>query len=400
MLRISDFRRAGYPESLTNDLFAPWSWSPAEWERRAGALAQPRYRGRQIFDAIHSRRAASYSEMTELSRKDRELWADAVPLALPEIARRDVSDDGSVKYGIRFADGALVEAVFMPRGEEEASAASEFEDARASAGPGGGPATAADPARATICLSSQTGCAVDCRFCVTGRLGAGRNLSAGEIVAQFLAAAREHPATTFAIVFMGMGEPMLNLEAVEGSLDVFFETISPRRVTVSTSGFPEGIRRIGARAKQPNLAVSINAADQRTRETIMPVSRAHPLSEVVAAMRAYPLTHRRRITAEYVLLEDVNDSVDHAKKLARLLRGIPVKINVIPFNPDPRYLPEFRRPGEETVERFVDALARERYTVTVRRSRGPDASAACGQLKGRDVDARKGTGAAARQYTK
>jgi len=400
MLRISDFRCAGYPETLTNDLFAPWSWSRAEWEHRAEALAQPVYRGRQIFDAIHARRATSYAEMTELSRKDREVWAEAAPLALPEIARRDVSADGSVKYGLRFVDGALVEAVFMPRGEEEASAASEFEDARASAWSGGGRPMASDPARATICLSSQTGCAVDCRFCVTGRLGAGRNLSAGEIVAQFLAVAREHPATTFAIVFMGMGEPMLNLEAVEGSLDVFFETISPRRVTVSTSGFPDGIRRIGERAKQPNLAVSINAADQKTREAIMPVSRAHPLSEVIAAMRKFPLTHRRRITAEYVLLEGVNDSADDARKLARLLRGIPVKINVIPFNPDPRYLPEFRRPSEEAVERFVDALARERYTVTVRRSKGPDASAACGQLKGREIDARKGSGAPARQYTK
>jgi len=371
------------------DVFAPWSWSRAEWERRAGELGQPAYRGRQVFDAIHVRRAASYGEMTELSRRDREAWAEAAPLRLPEIARRDVSADGSVKYGLRYPDGALVEAVFMPRGEEEASSETEFSDARAAGEAAPGPAVPADPARATVCLSSQTGCAVDCRFCVTGRLGAGRDLSAGEIVAQFLAVAGEHPGTSCAIVFMGMGEPMLNLDAVEAALDVFFETISPRRVTVSTSGFPEGMRRLGARAKQPNLAVSINAADPETREKIMPVSRAHPLREVVAAMRAFPLTHRRRITAEYVLLAGVNDSVDDARRLARLLRGIPVKINVIPFNPDPRYLPEFRRPSEEAVERFVETLARERYTVTVRRSKGPDASAACGQLKGREIDARK-----------
>ncbi len=381
---------------MTADPFASFAWSRAEWEMRAEALGQPRYRGRQIFDAIHVRRAVSYDEMTELSRRDREAWSESVPLVLPEVARRDVSADGSVKYGLRFPDGALVEAVFMPRGEDETSAESEFEDARASAARREGRPAPVDPSRATICLSSQTGCAVDCRFCVTGRLGAGRNLSAGEIVAQFLSVAREHPATAFAIVFMGMGEPMLNLDAVEGALDVFFETISPRRITVSTSGFPEGIRRLGARAKQPNLAVSINAADQRTREEIMPVSRVHPLSGVVAAMRAFPLTHRRRITAEYVLLDGVNDSVEDAGKLARLLRGLPVKINVIPFNPDPRYLPEFRRPSEETVERFVDALARERYTVTVRRSKGPDAAAACGQLKGRESDPRKRTGAPGR----
>lgn len=373
-----------------SDVFVPWAWSRDEWERQAESLGQPSYRGRQIHDAIHARRATSYDAMTELSRKDREAWTQAAPLVLPEVSRRDVSADGSVKYGLRFPDGSLVEAVFMPRGEEQASAGAEFADARrGDDGLESGAALPADPARATICLSSQTGCAVDCRFCVTGRLGTGRNLSAGEIVAQFLAVAREHPATSCAIVFMGMGEPMLNLEAVEAALDVFFETISPRRVTVSTSGFPDGIRRLGARAKQPNLAVSINAADQATREAIMPVSRAHPLAEVIAAMRAFPLTHRRRITAEYVLLEGVNDSIEDAQKLARLLRGIPVKINVIPFNPDPRYLPEFRRPSEEAVERFVEALARERYTVTVRRSKGPDASAACGQLKGREADARR-----------
>ena len=374
---------------MTTDSLSPWAWPRAAWERQAAALSQPAYRGRQIFDALHRRLAGSYEEMTELSRADRGLWSEAAPLALPEIARRDVSDDGSVKYGLRFADGALVEAVFMPRGEDQASAESEFADARAGRGLGAGRPEAVDPLKATVCLSSQTGCAVDCRFCVTGRLGGGRNLTAGEIVAQYLAVAREHRAFSCAIVFMGMGEPMLNLEAVEAALDILFETVSPRRVTVSTSGFPEGIRRLGARAKQPNLAVSINAGDQRTREAIMPVSKAHPLSAVIAAMRAFPLTHRRRITAEYVLLAGVNDSADDARKLARLLRGIPVKINVIPFNPDPVYVPEFRRPSEEAIGEFVEALAAERYTVTVRRSKGPDASAACGQLKGRETDARK-----------
>ena len=405
---------------MTADLFSPWAWPRAEWERKAEALSQPAYRGRQVFDALHRRLAGSYEEMTELSRADRALWSQAAPLPFPEIARRDVSEDGSVKYGLRFADGSLVEAVFMPRGEDHASAEAEFADARAEAGASragrpeaprgaGQDALAVAPApgksqpdllKATVCLSSQTGCAVDCRFCVTGRLGGGRNLSAGEIVAQYLAVAREHRAFSCAIVFMGMGEPMLNLDAVEGALDVFFETVSPRRVTVSTSGFPEGIRRLGARAKQPNLAVSINAGDQKTRESIMPVSKAHPLSEVIAAMRAFPLTHRRRITAEYVLLAGVNDSTDDARKLARLLRGIPVKINVIPFNPDPQYLPEFRRPSEEAIEAFVEALARERYTVTVRRSKGPDASAACGQLKGREADSRKRPAPAALNNTR
>jgi 23S rRNA (adenine2503-C2)-methyltransferase len=377
--------------SAAIDVCAPFAWPRAAWEDKARELGEAPFRGRQIFDALHRRSATQFAQITELSAEGRAGWAQAVPLALPEIVRREASWDGSVKYGMRFSDGALVEAVYMPRGEEGASAASEFADAREPAAPGRPPAPDSgegSPDRATVCLSSQTGCAVDCRFCVTGRLGAGRNLSAGEIVAQFLAVRVEHPAA-YSLVFMGMGEPMANLESVEAALDVFFETISPRRVTVSTSGFPEGIERLGRRAKQPNLAVSINAADDAVRERIMPITKRYPLSRVLAAMKAFPLTHRRRITAEYVLIAGVNDSADDARKLARRLRGIPVKINVIPFNPDARYVPEFRRPSEETIGAFVEALARENYTVTVRRSKGPDASAACGQLKGRELDPRR-----------
>lgn len=382
---------------MTGDSASPFAFSRSDWERRAGELGQPAYRGRQIFEAIHRRGFASFEEMTELSRSDRERWKAAVPMALPEVVRREPSADGSVKYGLRLDDGELVETVFMPRGEDQAFAASEFADARAEGAaekprtaPGGtSKTTATDPQRATVCLSSQTGCAVSCAFCVTGRLGAGRNLSAGEIVGQFLAVRREHPSLHYSLVFMGMGEPMLNLDNVECALEIFFETMSPRRVTVSTSGFPEGIRRLGRRARQPNLAVSLNAADERTRERIMPVTKTHSLAAVIAAMREFPLPHRRRITVEYVLLEGVNDSVENAGKLARLLRGLPVKINVIPFNPDPRYLPEFRRPSERVIDVFVEALAREKYTVTVRRSKGPDASAACGQLKGREADPRR-----------
>lgn len=376
------------------DLCAPFAWPRAVWEEKARELGEAPFRGRQIFDAIHRRAAAQFAQMTEISAAARGRWATAVPMALPEIVRCEASWDGSVKYGLRYADGALVETVYMPRGEDAASAASEFADARRDRREASAPARdSATPDRATVCLSSQAGCAVDCKFCVTGRLGAGRNLSAGEIVAQFLAVQREHPAPAYSLVFMGMGEPMANLENVESALDVFFETISPRRVTVSTSGFPEGIARLGRRAKQPNLAVSINAADDAVREKIMPITKRYPLSQVLAAMKAFPLTHRRRITAEYVLIAGVNDSPDDARKLARRLRGIPVKINVIPFNPDPRYVPEFRRPPEETIEAFVEALARERYTVTVRRSKGPDASAACGQLKGRELDPRRRTAA-------
>jgi 23S rRNA (adenine2503-C2)-methyltransferase len=371
----------------------PLAFTPKDWESRAKEMGLPAFRGRQIFDAIHRRGVTSFEAMTELSRADRRRFQDLFPMALPEVVRREASADGSVKYALRLSDDALIEAVFMPRGEALASAESEFADARAE-GPGGRSAAIRPPRtppgeRATLCLSSQTGCAVDCRFCVTGRLGAGRNLSGGEIVGQYLAVRREHPDTSLSLVFMGMGEPMLNFENVAQALKVFTKTISPRRITVSTAGFPDGIRRLGELEKVPNLAVSINAADERTREEIMPVTRAHPLAEVLAAMKAFPLPPRRRITAEYVLIDGVNDSVEDAKKLGRLLRGLPVKINVIPLNPDPRYLPEFQPPSETAIDAFVEELARQKYTVTVRRSRGPDSYAGCGQLKGRAADSRR-----------
>jgi 23S rRNA (adenine2503-C2)-methyltransferase len=378
---------------MTPDPCAPFAWSREMWEKKAVELSFPAFRGRQVFEAVTRRGVAGFDAMTELSRADRETWKASVLMALPEVVRREISSDGSMKYGLRFSDGVLVETVYMPRGEVEASPASEFADARrpgelSRTGSGSSRPVSGEPVRATVCLSSQAGCAVDCRFCVTGRLGAGRNLSAGEIVAQLSVVRGEHPEPLYSLVFMGMGEPMLNLDSVEAALDIFFETLSPRRVTVSTSGFPEGIRRLGRRARQPNLAVSINAADQATREKIMPISKTHPLSEVIAAMKAFPLSHRRRITAEYVLIAGVNDSTDDARRLARLLRGIPVKVNVIPFNEDPRHLPEFRRPPEPAIDEFVETLAREHYTVTVRRSKGPDALAACGQLKGREADPR------------
>ena len=385
---------------MTPDPCAPLAWTRELWEKKAAELAFPAFRGRQVFEAVARRGVSSYDAITELSRADRQVWQSGAPMELPSVVRREVSSDGSVKYGLRYSDGALVETVFMPRGEEEASSDSEFADARSESDPPRAipvplRGSRDDPMRATVCLSSQTGCAVDCRFCVTGRLGAGRNLSAGEIVAQLSVVRAEHPLPLYSLVFMGMGEPMLNLDAVETALDHFFETMSPRRVTVSTSGFPEGIRRLGRRPRQPNLAVSINAPDQAVREKIMPISKTHPLSSVIAAMKAFPLSHRRRITAEYVLIAGVNDSPDDARRLARLLRGIPLKINVIPFNEDPRYLPEYRRPEESAIDLFVETLAREHYTVTVRRSKGPDASAACGQLKGREADPR----AAARRPT-
>jgi 23S rRNA (adenine2503-C2)-methyltransferase len=372
----------------------PLGLTPSAWEAFAAEAGLPRYRGRQLFDAIHRRAARDYAAMTELPAALRERLARELPLRLPEIARREESADGSVKVGLRLSDGALIEAVYMP-GSEAFAQVNEFTDARAIP-PSQRPAPAARQStppseKFTVCLSSQTGCAVDCAFCVTGRLGAGRNLTAGEILGQLYTVldAVGRTADGLRVVFMGMGEPFLNTEGVLPALEVLFELVPPRRVTVSTSGITPAFATFAAQARRPNLAVSLNASDEATRTKLMPITRTYPLSGLVAAMRAWPLEPRRRILVEYVLIAGVNDGEGDARRLARLVSGFPVKVNAIPLNEDAAYLPGWKRPEEAVIDRFVRILADARVTVTVRRSKGPDASAACGQLKGRTVDPRK-----------
>jgi 23S rRNA (adenine2503-C2)-methyltransferase len=372
----------------------------AGWEELAGEWGLPRYRGRQIFDAIHRRGVRDYARMGVLPGDLRERLGRELPLNLPEIARSEPSSDGSIKYGLKLSDGALIEAVFMP-GEAWRAEVNEFSDARAVGAPDEGSRFQVPGSRLgatektdkyTVCLSSQTGCAVDCAFCVTGRLGAGRNLTAGEIVGQLYAVLDDVGRTTegLRVAFMGMGEPFLNPDGVIGALDVLFEILSPRRVTVSTSGITPAFARFAALPRRPNLAVSLNAAEEETRARIMPITRTYPLAGVLRAMREWPAESHRRVTVEYVLIAGVNDSPESASRLARLLRGMPVKVNVIPLNEDPVYLPGWKRPDESAISRFVERLAEARVPATVRRSRGLDAGAACGQLKGKIEDSRSG----------
>jgi 23S rRNA (adenine2503-C2)-methyltransferase len=375
----------------------PLGMTPSALEGWAETNGLPRYRGRQIFDLVHRRLAPDYSGARELPSTLRDRLAGELPLHRPAIARSDQAGDGSIKFGLRLSDGALIEAVYMP-GDARTSLANEFADARAAtpirdSAPGGRPST--PPAeKFTICLSSQTGCAVDCAFCVTGRLGAGRSLSAGEILGQLHAvlAAVGLSHEGLRVVFMGMGEPLLNLDGLLPSLEILFEVLPARRVTVSTSGITPALAPLASLARRPNLAVSLNASDEATRTRLMPITRTYPLSGLIAAMRAWPLEPRRRLLVEYVLIAGVNDSPEDAARLSRLLRGLVAKINVIPLNEDATYLPGWKRPSEAVIDRFVKALADARWPVTVRRSRGPDASAACGQLKGRTVDPRKKIG--------
>jgi 23S rRNA (adenine2503-C2)-methyltransferase len=368
--------------------------TPPALERLAEDWGLPRYRGRQIFDLIHRRLASDYASARELPAALRERLEREMPLRFPEVARRERASDGSVKFGLKLADGALIEAVYMP-GEARVSLANEFSDARAEVPDRDSKLETRNSGlpheRFTVCLSSQTGCAVDCAFCVTGRLGAGRNLSAGEILGQLYAVLREIGRTHdgMRVVFMGMGEPLLNLEGLLPALEILFQIVPPRRVTVSTSGITPALPQVSALARRPNLAVSLNAADESVRARLMPITRTHPVGALLAAMRAWPLEPRRRILVEYVLIAGVNDSAEDALRLARLLRGITAKINVIPLNEDATYLPGWKRPDEASIDRFVKTLVDAGWPVTVRRSRGPDASAACGQLKGRTEDPRK-----------
>jgi 23S rRNA (adenine2503-C2)-methyltransferase len=374
----------------------PLGSSSAAWEAFAESRGLPRYRGRQIFDALHRRGRLDYASMRELPSGLREELAAVMPIRLPDVARREESVDGSIKFGLRLGDGALIEAVYMPV-DEATARVNEFADARAPAGPStsGLDRRPSTPpiGHFTVCLSSQTGCAVDCAFCVTGRLGGGRNLTAGEILGQLHVVLREAGRSMegMRIVFMGMGEPFLNPEGVLPALEVLSELVSPRRVTVSTSGVTPAFPKFASLDKRPNLAVSLNAADPATRERLMPITKTYPLEGLLAAMRAWPLEPRRTILVEYVLIAGVNDSEEDGRKLVRLLRGLPVKVNLIPLNEDATYLPGWRRPDEAAIDRFARILSAARLTVTVRRSKGPDTSAACGQLKGRTVDPRKRT---------
>ncbi|MCG3194483.1 MAG: Dual-specificity RNA methyltransferase RlmN [Thermoanaerobaculia bacterium] len=319
------------------------------------------YRARQVFQWIHDRRAASFSEMTNLPASLRSALAESFCVGLPAVVGRTPAEDGALKYLFELGDGARIEAVYISDGE-----------------------------RTTICVSSQSGCAVDCKFCVTGRMGGGRNLTAGEIIGQYLAISREKGfgPREANVVFMGMGEPLLNVEAVNQALDLLFREVSPRRVTVSTSGIVPGIEALSAREIRPNLAVSLCAPDDAMRSRIMPINRAYPLDALMAVLGRWPLEKGRRLTFEYVLIQGLNDSVEIARRLARLVRPFPCKVNLIPLNESTEWLPGLNRSSDQTVDLFGRTLASLGVAVTVRWSKGLGADAACGQLKGRDVPRR------------
>ena len=352
---------------------------------------QPAYRARQLFDALYRQRLSSLAEITTLPVSLRRRLADeGYSLGLPEVEQRFVSTDGTVRYLLRFADGQSVETVWMPEGdgaEDGDEVASPVEAAPAASQSDASQSVAPPPIsrRATICLSSQAGCAVNCRFCMTALLGMQRNLTAGEIVGQVLVVLNDHQVEIgrdrVNLVFMGQGEPFLNYDNFTAAVRLLVSGVglSESRMTVSTSGIVPRIADFGREAIRPNLAISLNASNDVTREQVMPINRKWPLADLMKAARAFPLRQRERLTFEYVLLDGVNDSVENAREVTVLLRGLRAKVNLIALNPGPEIA--YRTPPPERVAFFQQTLMRAGIPAFLRRPRGLDIYAACGQLK-------------------
>jgi len=328
-----------------------------ELERLVQPLGKAPYRGRQLYHALYSRRETELAALTNLDKEFREALANHYEIAYPHVQNEFTSKDGSARYLLRLQDNTAIETVYMP--EEE---------------------------RITLCLSSQAGCAVDCRFCFTALLGLQRNLSAGEILGQVLAVARarEIPARSrLNLVFMGMGEPLLNLVPVMKAIRIFADpggfAIPLRRITISTSGIIPGMRELARDPRRPKLAVSLNASSEEQRTELMPINRKYPLSELLRACRAYPLRPRELLTFEYVLLDGFNDTDADAVRVAELLRGMRAKVNLIPYNRGSE-LP-YRPPPLERVLAFQQLLTERHLPAYIRISRGQDIGAACGQLR-------------------
>lgn len=323
-------------------------------------MGEPAFRAGQIFGWLQKEGITSYQEMSNVPAALRQKLEQEYPLIRPQLLRRQESSDGTKKYLFALADGQAIEAVLMSHREETGHI------------------------RRTLCLSSQAGCPMGCVFCATGSLGLQRNLSTGEMVSQVLEVAAIEKRNIHNLVYMGMGEPLLNMEAVLKSIRLLNhaqgQKIGIRRVTLSTCGLPEQIRRLADEGLDLVLAVSLHGPDDETRSRLMPVNNRYPLKELMAACRYYAEASRRRITFEYIMIKDLNIGEQAAAKLGKLLSGIPCNINLIPVNPGPH---GFVRPGRQEQLRFRQALEEAGIAAVIREERGADIDGACGQLAGK-----------------
>jgi len=354
-------------------------------------MGEPKYRAAQVMDALYRQRIESLEGMTTLPAALRDqLRADGYSVGVPEIAQIFTSVDGTERYLIRLADGQTVETVWMPDGDGgergDGSEAAEEEESDE-------PLEPARFRRATICISSQVGCAVNCQFCLTAKLGLQRNLTAGEIAGQVVAVLNRHSVELASkrasrperinLVFMGMGEPFLNYDAFMTAVRLLVVAVGipESRMTVSTSGIVPAIREFAKETIRPKLAVSLNASSNATRLEIMPITKKWDIPQLFAALKEMPLRTREAVTFEYVLLGGVNDQPEHARELLQMLSesGLKAKINLIVWNPGPGI--EYKQPKAEDVEWFQKRLIAAGVRTYIRRPRGRDIYAACGQLK-------------------
>ncbi|MBW2735618.1 MAG: 23S rRNA (adenine(2503)-C(2))-methyltransferase RlmN [Deltaproteobacteria bacterium] len=337
-----------------------------ELSRLMTKLEEPSYRAEQVFRWVHRSCVTSVDMMTNLPKELHQKLAYETTIDALEIDKHQRSKDGTQKLRLRCQDGALIESVLIPRDD-----------------------------KLTLCMSSQVGCALGCTFCATATIGIKRSLTVGEIVGQVYAAhqmlaesevegkAGNAPRVTN-LVFMGMGEPMANLDRVVTAARILChdqgQDFSPRRITVSTVGMIKGIERLGKLMPQLGLAVSLHATTDAVRDRLIPINQRWPLESLLKTLREFPLPRRRRITFEYMLLAGINDTTADAKRLPALLNKIPCKINLLAYNPSRDDQPDYQRPSDDVVEEFAERLRAKGLTVTVRQSRGLDIDAACGQL--------------------
>jgi 23S rRNA (adenine2503-C2)-methyltransferase len=327
----------------------------SELESALEARGCERFHARQLYRWIYKRGVVDFEKMTDLSKDLRLRLPDDFEVATPAVVSESRSIDGTRKFVLELGDHRRIEAVFIP-----------------------------DTPAMTFCISTQVGCAMGCGFCLTGKMGLVRHLTAGEIAGQVRVLANatsmlDHP---FNIVLMGMGEPLHNYDNTMKALRMLHAehglAVSPRRVTLSTVGIVPGLQRLAKEPLMPNLAISLHATTDEQRSELVPPNRKYPLADILETCRRFPLKRRSRITFEYVMLDGVNDTPEDARRLARLLSGIKAKVNLIPLNPAPGI--PFERPPDARVDRFAQILADRHFTVSVRKSRGQDIRAACGQL--------------------
>ncbi len=338
-------------------------------------IVNPSFRAKQIYNWLYQKYVENFDEMRNLPKDLRESLSEKYVINPLTIVRKEQSSDGSIKYLFACQDGYTVETVLLPMKKEERDSEGNL----------------LKETKYTICVSSQVGCKIGCSFCLTAKGGFKRDLTPGEIVAQVLSLKKDQNIPSnrrVNIVYMGMGEPLDNLDNVAKAVKIFKEqdglSIGARRQTISTSGLSHQIAKLGSMDLGVLLAISLHAVDDELRETLMPINKAYNIESVINAVKAFPIDQRKRVMFEYLVMKELNDDLKSAKKLVKLLHGIKAKVNLIYFNPYPGS--PFQRPDEKTMEEFKAYLNDHGITCTIRQSKGLDISAACGQLKEKTAD--------------